>query len=240
MKKTLTKLLAGALALSMMAVPALAAPSDSIEAFDVEGSVVAPAIKVEVATGYKIIVNPYQLNVTIADGTEADSAASDGTTSAASIISKPVYITNSGTTAVEVSVIATGKTSDAKAITFATAPLTAKDTTKKVYLYMMTGLAEATDGTKDPEEWNNTAGDGYRAYDKTKDVLIAAKASASKVAFTLAKDGTDFEAGKASTIGAITVAGEACGNSAEAWTADDTVSVGYAFTLRPTVIPEAA
>ncbi len=238
MKKTLTKLLAGALALSMLAVPAFAAPSDTIEPFDVEGTVVAPAIKVEVATGYKIIVNPYELNVTIADGTEAEAAA-EGTTSNASIISKPVYITNSGTTAVEVSVSATGKTSDAKAITFATAPLTAKDTTKKVYMYMMTGYADATDGSKDPEEWNDSEG-GYRAYDKSKDVIIAAKASASKVAFTLAKKDTDFEAGKTSCIGAITVTGEACSNSAIAWTAEDTVSVGYAFTLRPTVIPEAA
>ncbi len=233
MKKTLTKLLASALALSMMAVPAFA--DDNLANVEVPGNVVGPTISVSATTTGKIIVNPYQLKVDVDAGEESESG-----TVTDSIISKPVYVTNAGTTAVEVSVVATGATSDAKAITFATAPLTAKDTTKKVYLYMMAGLAEASDGSKDPEEWDNADGDGYRAYDKNKDVLIAAKASASKLAFTLAKTGTAFESGVTSTIGALTLAGEACGNSAVAWTSDDTVTVTYAFTVRPTVIPEAA
>ncbi len=232
MKKTLTKLLAGALALSMMAVPAFA--DDNLADVEVPGTVVGPTISVSATSAGKIIVNPYQLKVDVASGAESDS----GTTTD-SLISKPVYITNAGKTAVEVSVVATGATSD-KSITFATAPLTAKDTTKKVYMYMMTGLAEGTDGDKDPAEWNNADDTGYRAYDKTKDVLIAAKASASKIAFTLAKTGTAFEDGVTSTIGALTLAGEACGNSATPWTSDDTVTVTYAFTVRPTVIPEAA
>lgn len=230
MKGTIRRIMSGVLALSMsvaMAVPVFA--EESLSDVEIKGSTVGATINVAASGDKAIIVNPYQLAVNVDSGEEdSNSEITD------SIISKPVYITNSGSTAVEVSVVATGTATEG--VTFATAALTAKDTTKKVYLYMMAGLAGSDDGTGDPSDWTDSTTGKARAYDKNTDVLISAKASSSKVAFTLAKDGTEFAEGTTSTIGAITLAGEACGNASTAWASTDTVSVTYAFTIRPTVI----
>lgn len=236
MKKTLTKLLAGALALSMMAVPAFAAEGDTIDGTtqNVDGTIIAAPIDVAISGTPKIIVNPYQLIVKISDNSVQDSAAADGTTSSDSIISVPFYITNSGKTALEVSATITGETASEKAnaVTFATAPFlggTKAVTAKQVFVYSKAQLASKAD-TDGVTTW--------KPFDAKTDLVAAAgKASKSMVLFTLAPKMTSGQDETKSNIGAVKLFGEANGNAAEAWATGNTVKVTYAFTIRPCMLP---
>ncbi len=241
MKKTLKRLMAGALVLSMMAVPAFAAPTSvtSTEATSQEltGTTVAAPISVTISDGAKVIVNPYKLDVTIADGTVAASAGSG--TSADAIISKPFYITNSGKTALEVSATVAGSsvsTDKAKAVTFATASFAASTkpvTANQVFMYVSSGLATKDDGSGDPT-WG-------AAYDATKgDIVVSTKAAKPSVLFTLAKSMSNGQTTTNSNIGAVKLFGEANGNATTPWTAEHAVKVSFAFTVRPTTVAPTA
>jgi len=234
MKKTLTKFLAGALALSMMAVPAFAAAGDTLTDQEVTGTTVPAPILVEIKGTPKVIVNPYQLVVKLADASVSDSAADDSTTFDEAIISAPFYVENTGKTALEVSATVTGvtDTDKSKAVTFATASFansTKAVTAKQVFLFSRSALATASDGSGDPT-WTGE-------YDKTKDQVISATTSKPAVLFTLAPKMTSGQSDTKSNIGAVKLMGEANGNAAQAWTADNTVKVTYAFTLRPCMLP---
>ncbi len=236
MKKTLTKLLAGALALSMMAVPAFAAAGSTLADQAVTGTTVPAPILVEIKGTPKVIVNPYKLNVKISDASVADAAAGDGSTAADPIISVPFYVVNTGKTALEVSATVTGTTDSdkTKAVTFATASFansTKPVTAKQVFLFSRSGLATADNGSGDPT-WTGE-------YDKTKDQVITAATSKPAVLFTLAENMASGQSATKSNIGAVKLLGEANGNAAQAWAAENTVSVTYAFTLRPCILPSA-
>ncbi len=236
MKKTLTKLLAGALALSMLAVPAFAA-DNTIDGTtkDVAGTIIAAPIDVAISGTPKVLVNPYQLEVKIDDASVVDAAATG--TSHESIISVPFYITNSGKTALEISATISGTTATEKAnaVTFATAPFLANTskpvTAKQVFIYSKAQLAKSAD---------DAGVTTWAEYNKTTDLVVATKASKSAVLFTLAPKMTSGQTETTSNIGAVKLFGEANGNAAQAWSAANTVSVTYAFTVRPTVATPTA
>jgi len=216
----------------MMAVPAFA---EGGQTFDLDASIVAPTIDVEVGSSDgKIVINPYQLKVDVENAAEDSSA-----TTTDSILSKPVFFTNNSTCDVDVSVSVLGVGGDAKngGVTFATAPFlggTKAVTTKQVFLYMRSGLS--ADGSAEPTTWKESG--TTKAYDaKTLgDVAISTKASAAKSVFVLAKTGTSVS-DTVSPYGAIIVNGEANGASTVAWTSSDNVKVTFTYTLRPAVLP---
>lgn len=238
-KKFASLCMASVMALAM-AVPAFAS-SGTVGATGgqtvVDGEVKAPVIKVSVPTSADLVVNPYGLSVDVSADQDGSAMKTD------QIIFATQYIKNLSQSNVKVSVSATGTTSDTKAITFATAPIstaTKAPTTKQVFMYME--VVQNDDDTTEPTTWKS----GFDAKANPNQVAIAAKAVSLNNVVTLAAanwsayDSTDSDPDStisaATTKGyaAITLKGDCAGDVPTAWTEADTVTVTLAYTFTPT------
>lgn len=180
---------------------------------EITGETQAPTIKVTVPATGAIIINPYGMEYT----------PDSGDPSTDKIISAAQFIKNESDVSISVDVTVTGTIPETSKAVLATGALKGTETTKSIFLYFE--ILEAEDGETEPT-W-------AESYDKTKHVLVAAKATTLKNVVVLAAGD------EAATYAAFHLTGGVASAPATPWTETDTVDVTVAFTFNPTVTAPA-
>lgn len=205
-RKVMSALLAAMLVLSL-AVPAFATPITSVDQLaepveiEVAGTTKTAEIKITVPTSASVILNPYELNVTV-DGSQVQDQ----------VISAVQAIKNESDLPVKVSTTVTGTIEGAE---FATSSAVA-ETTKKVYLqFGVEAIADVADGGTPAL----TAG-------ATKKTL-----STTPVEFKDSDAVTMTKKGGATSSMAFGFTGDASKNPNSPWSSEDIVGATIAFTF---------
>lgn len=204
-KKFLSLVLAMVMALSL-AVPAFASANTDTsltQSTAIGGTTKIPTIKITVPATGSVVLNPYEMGVTV-----------DGNTISDPIVSVPQYVINASDVAVKVKATVTGKPSGAAKLVDAS---TATDTTgiNNVFLQYIYEIGD--DNTVDP--------------DGTNKIVVKAKGEATDLG-TLAQ-GTGTAAAAAGAYLAYKLTGDLVAIPTKAWTEKDTVSVNVAYTFIP-------
>ena len=240
MKKALSIAMSMAMVMTM-SLPAFAADGEAAKAgIEISGNATAAEIDVILPTNTDLVINPYGLEFNLDD--EGEEKGTD------TIYNAVGYFVNAGLTDISVSVTVTGTPSTG--VTLAAAPfdgdftytgLTAKAaTTKSIFASVEISDAATVEG----DSWDADAAAEVdltwadTAYDKAKDILVAAKATtlanAIKLDAMVKGDG-----GNTYSFAGVKIVGQANGKATTAWTEDDSVAVQLAFDVLPTVLDDA-
>ena len=192
--------------------------TDGSAKVEVGGVVEEPTIDVVVTAANQIVLNPYNLEVTVGEEEEPITDA---------IVGVDTTITNQGVTGLYVDVTVTGTVGEGSKAVFLTADPEVKPvTTKGVYMW-----GEFSETYKTGEDVVATFADEY---DSKVDFLVGTKALTKTAVVNLANAG---EEGSENTNNvSFRLVGKANGDAAEVWTEADTVSVAVIFSFRPTTV----
>jgi hypothetical protein len=238
MKKIGSVALAGVMAASL-SIPAFAAADTKTNTeTKVTGAYQEIAIAVTVPATGTAQINPYGLPV---EFTKSESSTKTTKVSGQQIVTQPLYISNEGDVALDISAsVTTGVTGDA---TIATAALEGTETTKSIYAYlqMVPSANKTLDDTGKDKIIEEFAADATWTTDKVGKLVLPKEdtdaVTADKLATLAASKvtGTGSDATVTYNVGSIVlfrVAGNVVTKPEDDWTAKDgfTATIAYTFT----------
>ncbi len=230
-KKIIALMLASAMVMGM----GLTASAENITAIDEQGTPVEvtssqnlPTINITVPTSLEIVINPYQMSYTLGDGTSSDQ-----------IVCAEEEIVNESNVAIAVNVKELTAKEVKEGITFATAPITSKDTGKSVFLY----LEAVKNSDNFASAYNKTSTSQVAVPDAT---TAGTKVKAAEKASIVILD----KGSETATTAKVKVGGSVVANPTKTvtnddktkttlddpWTSEDTFKISFKFTFTPQVV----
>lgn len=169
-----------------------------------------PTISVEVPTTASVVVNPYQLGVTV-DGSELQDQ----------IINAEQSIVNASDVPVSIGATLSATPADDGKLVLATAPLKGTETTKSVFAYL-----EVAPKSAEAEAETGAYSDKFDTKAKNQ-IALSNKEVTKKDMITLGEDNS------ATTTGYFKIMGEAASAPAVPWNEKDTVAISLKFSITP-------
>ena len=169
-----------------------------------------PYIQVTVPTSASILINPYQMDYELADGTICNDP----------IIGEPGVIESESNVPLSISVEAIG-TSDSGETVFTTSDISPDETQKAVFMYLE--LQSSVDGLTPDFDWSS-------AYDADQHLLITE--STRSMSDMLVMDEATQDT---SSYAMFRMSGQVVSTPTYMWNSNDAVSVHLVFTFKPMV-----
>lgn len=236
-KRFATMALAGAMSLSL-AVPAFAQSTEVTAAYS------SPTISVDVPTKGAVIINPFGLDVEMAEDAADTANTNKVTISGQKIVTAPMALKNKTKMTLGVNVTLTGTVAATSDMRLAAEPLAADDTSKSAFVYLQAApstLAGATSAVTATAVATAFAAWEPAAYSANNDLILGTRAASKENIVTLKAAKMDsngaFEEYKAGSIAFVRLAGDAVASPRTAWTDDDGFTANIAYTFAPVVIP---